>query len=44
MALLGLVAYWIYLSYTFYRKNIKTGKGLNLGGDMFGFGKIQKIN
>jgi hypothetical protein len=42
MAMIGLMAYWLYLSYNFYKKNIKSGKGLGLGGDMFGFGKMQK--
>jgi hypothetical protein len=41
LLLLGGIGYWLYLSYGFYKKNVKAGKGLNLGGDMFGFGKIK---
>jgi ATP-dependent Zn protease len=43
LLLLGGIGYWLYLSYGFYKKNVKAGKGLNLGGDMFGFGKIKKV-
>ena len=43
MAILALLGYWIYLSYSFYKKSIKSGKGMSFGEDMFGFGKMAKV-
>ena len=36
---MAIVGYLVFRGIQFYKKNIKGGKGFNLGGDMFGFGK-----